>query len=102
LASKVGSFLTSAEGCGDHYNHSGYADLVITGLVGLRPRADSTTEVNPLLPRGQWDWFYFDRIPYRGRSLTITWGKGNGLRVLADGREIARSAQLTRITGQLT
>ena len=25
-------------GRGDYYNHSGYCDLVITGLVGLRPR----------------------------------------------------------------
>ncbi len=36
---------------GDHYNHSGFADLVITGLVGLRPRPDDVVEVNPLLPR---------------------------------------------------
>ena len=88
-------------GRGDHYNHSGYADLVITGLAGLRPRADSIVEVNPLLPAGQWDWFCLDRVPYHGRTLTIVWEKGQGLRVLADGREIARSAALTRITGQL-
>jgi hypothetical protein len=95
-------------GRGDHYNHSGYADLVVTGLAGLRPRADSTVEVNPLLPAGAWDWFCLDRIPYRGRALSIVWdkdggkfGKGKGLRLLADGREIARSATLERITGQL-
>ncbi|SPF54122.1 conserved hypothetical protein [Candidatus Sulfopaludibacter sp. SbA4] len=89
-------------GRGDHYNHSGYTDLVITGLAGLRPRADSTVEVSPLLPPGKWDWFSLDRIPYHGRSLTIAWEKSSGLRVLADGREIARSKELTRITGQLS
>jgi len=60
---------------GEHYNHSGYADLLITGLAGLRPRADHTVEVNPLLPAGQWDWFCLDAIPYHGRVLTIVWDK---------------------------
>lgn len=89
-------------GRGDHYNHSGYADLVITGLAGLRPRADRTVEVNPMLPPGQWDWFRLERVPYHGRELSIIWEKGTGLRVLANGREIARSARLERVTGELT
>ena len=95
-------------GRGDHYNHSAYADLVITGLAGLRPRADSTIEVNPLLPAGKWDWFCLDRVPYRGRLLTIVWdrtgakfGRAKGLRLLANGREIAHAPQLGRIAGQL-
>lgn len=96
-------------GRGDHYNHSGYADLLITGVAGLRPRADSIVEVNPLLPPGTWDWFCVDRIPYHGRALTILWDKtggkfhrGKGLRVFANGREIARSDSLARVTGRLT
>jgi hypothetical protein len=88
-------------GRGDHYNHSGYADLVITGLAGLRPRADSMVEVNPLLPAGKWDWFNLEQVPYHGRMLSILWDKGKGLRVLADGKEIARSGQLARVTGRL-
>jgi hypothetical protein len=95
-------------GRGDHYNHSGYADLVITGLAGLRPGADAAVEVNPLLPAGQWDWFCLDRVPYHGRMLTILWdkqgtkfGKGKGLRVFAGGKEIARAAELGRVTGRL-
>jgi hypothetical protein len=96
-------------GRGDHYNHSGYADLVVTGIAGLTPRADSTVEVNPLLPAGRWDWFCLDRIPYHSRTLTILWdktgakfGKGQGLRVFAGGKEIAHAADLIRITGTLT
>lgn len=96
-------------GRGDHYNHSGYADLVITGLAGLRPRPDNIVEVNPLIPSSKWDWFCLDQVPYHGRVLTVVWdktgsrfGKGKGLRVLADGKEIAKSAELTRITGPLT
>jgi hypothetical protein len=93
---------------GAHYNHSGYADLVVTGLAGLRPRADTTVEVAPLLPPRTWDWFCLDRVPYRGRVLTILWDRtgarfhrGKGLAVFADGREIARGPNLSRITGAL-
>jgi len=93
---------------GKDYNHSTYCDLVITGLVGLRPRADDTVEVNPLVPDGRWDWFCLDNVLYHGRILTILWdktggkyGKGKGLRVLSDGREIARSEALGRVTGRL-
>ncbi|HUT57498.1 MAG TPA: glycosyl hydrolase family 65 protein, partial [Phycisphaerae bacterium] len=93
---------------GKDYNHSSYCDLIISGLVGLRPRADDTVEANPLVPDGRWDWFCLDNVWYHGRILTIVWdkdgtryGKGKGLRVLADGREIARSEALGRITGRL-
>jgi len=93
---------------GKDYNHSTFCDLVITGLVGLRPRADSTVEVNPLLPEGTWDWFCLDNVRYHGRTLTVLYdrsgeryGKGKGLRVLADGREVAASEKLARVTGEL-
>jgi hypothetical protein len=92
---------------GKDYNHSTYCDLVISGLIGLRPRADATVEVNPLVPQG-WAWFCLDQIPYHGHLLTILWDQngqryhqGKGLRVFADGREIATSATLGRVTGPL-
>lgn len=94
---------------GKDYNHSSYCDLVITGLVGLRPRADDVVEVNPLVPDGMWDWFCLDKVAYHGRPLTIIWdktgekyGKGKGLQVFADGQEIARSATLGRLTAPLS
>ena len=95
-------------GRGDHYNHSGFCDLAITGLAGLRPRADDVVEVNPLIPADKWDWFCLDGIPYHKRSVSILWdktgakfGKGKGLRVFADGKEIAHAAELGRVTGRL-
>ena len=36
---------------GKDYNHSTYCDLVISGLIGLRPRADDTVEIQPADPR---------------------------------------------------
>jgi hypothetical protein len=83
------------------YNHSGYADLVINGLVGLRPREDATLEIHPLVPEGVWDYFCLDYVPYHGRQLAILfdkcgqrYGKGTGLRIFADGVEIAASERL--------
>jgi hypothetical protein len=95
-------------GRGDHYNHSAYCDLVITGLVGLRPSESDVVEVRPLLPEGPWDWFGLDGVSYHNRTLTILWdrtgaqfGKGRGLRVLANGKQIAYSARLERVRGKL-
>lgn len=91
-----------------YYNHSTFADLVITGIVGLVPRADDTVEVWPLLPAGIWKYFCLDGVNYHGRTLTILWdqdgsryGRGKGLIVLADGKEIARAKKLEKLTGKL-
>ncbi len=42
-----------------YYNHSTFNDLMITGLIGLRPRMDNTVEVNPLIPEGKVGLFLF-------------------------------------------
>ncbi len=93
---------------GKDYNHSTYCDLVISGLVGLRPRADETVEVNPLVPVGVWEYFCLDQVRYHGHWLTILYdktgeryNKGKGLRVFADGMELASAGELTRLTAQL-
>jgi hypothetical protein len=95
-------------GRGDHYNHSSYADLVVTGLAGLRPRADDTLEVNPAIPPGALDWFCLDQVPYHGRLVSILWDRtgahfhrGAGLHIYVDGRESAHSPTLTKLTTKL-
>ena len=82
----------------EHYFHSSFNDLVITGLVGLRPRGDDSVEVKPLAP-ADWAWWALDDVSIRGVRLTILWdrdgsryGRGAGLRVLADGKELASAA----------
>ncbi len=87
-----------------YYNHSTFCDLVINGLIGLIPREDNTLWVHPLLPSDRWDWFCLDNVRYHGRDLTILWDrtggkydKGKGLRVFADGIEIAASDSLTSV-----
>ncbi len=93
---------------GKDYNHSTFCDLVISGLVGLRPRSDGVLEVNPLLPEDTWDHFCLENVAYRGQNLTILWDRdgqryhrGPGLLLLADGAELARADRLTRITAQV-
>jgi hypothetical protein len=93
---------------GKEYNHSTYCDLIITGLVGLRPRADNIVEVNPLVPDGLWDYFCLDNVLYHGHILTIIYdktgmryGKGSGLKVFADGNIIASSRSMQVIKGKL-
>ena len=89
---------------GKDYNHSTYCDLIITGLIGLRPRSDNTVVVNPLVPPDAWDYFCLDGVPYHGHSLTVLYdktgeryGKGKGLQILADGKVIGRADKLERL-----
>jgi hypothetical protein len=108
LDEKDGTWLKGDSERSRYYNHSTFCDLVITGLVGLRPRADEVIEVSPLLPPGTWDWFCLDNVRYHDHILTIFWdrtgwkyGQGAGLTVLADGRPVAHAPELGRITGEL-
>jgi len=87
-----------------YYNHSTFCDLVISGLIGLIPREDNTLWIAPMIPLDKWDWFCLDNVRYHGWDLTILWDrngskyhKGKGLRVFADGIEIANSDRLTSI-----
>ena len=89
---------------GKDYNHSTYCDLIITGLMGLRPRADNKLEVNPLVPDGNWDYFCLDNVLYHGKMITILYdktgkkyGSGKGLQLFVDGRKVANSTSLQRL-----
>lgn len=108
LDETTGAWLKGDADRGRYYNHSTFCDLVITGLVGLRPRADGTVVLNPLLPAKTWDWFCLDAVAYHGHLLTIVWdrtgtkyGLGRGLTVRADGKTIAHADDLGRVTGTL-
>lgn len=108
LDETTGQWINGKEGRSRYYNHSTFADLVITGVAGLVPHEDGYLEIWPLLPDGTWDWFCLDGVNYHGHVLSIVWDKdgahyhrGAGLAVLSDGKEIARVAKLEKLTGQL-
>ena len=108
LDETTGQWINGVNGRSRYYNHSTFADLLISGIVGLVPRADNAVEIWPLLPDGVWDWFCLDGVKYHGRLITILWdrdgthyGRGQGLVLLADGKEIARANRLEHLTGRL-
>lgn len=109
LDGKTGEWLHKDLERGRYYNHSTFCDLVINGLIGIRPQADQTVVVNPLVPADAWDWFCLDGVAYHGRSLTVIWDRtgqryqrGAGLTLLADGTRIAHSEKLERLRGELS
>ena len=88
-----------------YYNHSTFNDLIITGLIGLRPRQDNVLEVNPLIPADKWDWFCLDNISYQGKNITVVWDKtgdkyqlGKGFYILVNGKLVAKSDKLQKLT----
>lgn len=109
----IGEYLDETNGAwlmGDrersrYYNHSTFNDLMITGIVGLRPQEDGSIVVNPLVPQDKWDYFCLDGVNYRGHILTIIWDKdgqryhqGNGLTLMVDGKVVANRKDIGKLT----
>lgn len=98
---KTGYWLKGDDPRSSYYNHSGFADLIINDLVGIKPRNDNVLEISPLIPINQWDWFCLDNVLYRGNLITILWdktgkkyGRGKGMHVYSNGKEVGRSSLL--------
>ena len=103
----TGRWINDQPNHSDHYFHSSYVDLLVTGLVGLRPRADDVIELDPLAPE-QWNYFALDDVSYHGHRISIFWDRdgtryhrGAGLTILADGSPIATNAKLAPLQGRL-
>lgn len=97
----TGAWLKGGDPRSRWYNHSTYADLLITGIVGVRPAEGDELIVAPLLPEGTWAWFCLDGVRVRGGDITVIWdrdgtryGKGAGLQVWLGGRVVAKSDRL--------
>lgn len=106
---KTGYWLKGDNPRSSYYNHSGFADLVINDLVGLKPREDNMLEISPLVPQGKWKWFGLDNVLYHGRIISILWDeagthykKGKGLSVYADGKMIYRGNALKHVLIKMT
>ena len=87
----------------EHYFHSAYCDLVITGLVGFKTRDDDALELIPLAP-SEWDYFALEDVRYRNKDVTILWdkngtryGKGKGLSVFVNNKQVVKSEELRAI-----
>lgn len=105
LDEKTGYWLKGDQERSRYYNHSTFCDLIITGLIGLRPRADNILEINPLVPQNKWSWFCLDNIFYHGKIITIFWDKtgnkykhGKGFHILVNGKEVISSPKIEKIS----
>ncbi|TWW00862.1 MGH1-like glycoside hydrolase domain-containing protein [Chitinophaga pinensis] len=99
-----GYWLKGDDPRSSYYNHSGFCDLVINDLIGLKPAADGKLELYPLIPQGKWDWFYLEGVPYHGKVVSVRWdktgeryGQGKGLRVVVDGKEVYNGKGLNKV-----
>ena len=99
-----GSWIYDSKNHSEHYNHSTYVDLIISGLLGVRPRADNAVDIDPLIPEN-WDYFALENVPYHGHNLTVLWdksgnkyGRGAGLQVFVDGEKAASQAGLGKLS----
>lgn len=92
-----------------HYSHSTYVDLILSGLIGIRPHADDVLEVNPLLtadtPAGAQPIHYFavQGVLYHGHDVSVIYdadgsryGIGSGLSVFVDGKRVLGPGPLAR------
>ncbi len=105
LDETTGAWLMGDRERSRYYNHSTFCDLVITGIVGLRPQADGSVVVNPLVPAGTWDHFCLDGVAYHGDVLSVVYDRdgtryhqGKGLMLLVNGTVAARRDDLGRLT----
>jgi len=108
LDETTGFWLKGDQERSRYYNHSTFCDLVISGLVGLRPQAGNKLQVCPLIPQGKWDWFCLDRVRYHGHDITILWDKdgsryhvGKGFFIFVDGEKKAHREILNWLSCEL-
>lgn len=105
---KTGYWLKGDNPRSSYYNHSGFCDLVINDLIGLKPRADNVLDIYPLIPQGQWNWFCLSDVAYHGHRLTIMWDKdgskyhrGAGFFIYADKKLLSHTPTLKHVTTTL-
>ena len=82
----------------NHYNHSSFNNLIITGLCGIRPSESDTLTVNPLADSSI-QYFCLQDVLYHGHKLTVIYDRngdhyhlGKGTMVWVDGKENAVAA----------
>lgn len=75
----------------NHYLHSSFNNLVISGLCGIRPSEGDTLAINPLIDNSI-TYFRLDEVLYHGHKVTVIYDKdgskynvGKGLTVFVDG-----------------
>ncbi|KAB8166965.1 hypothetical protein FH609_011170 [Streptomyces sp. 3MP-14] len=102
--SVTGQWIYDQPNRSNHYNAYPFSDLVLNGLLGVRPQADETLVLNPLVPE-DWTHFAAENVPYHGHDLAFAWdedgshyGRGAGLSVWLNGELVAQQPELGELT----
>ena len=97
-------WIYDGAGHSEDYNHSTYTDLVLSGLLGIRPQTGDTVRIDPLAP-ASWTHFAVENVAYHGHNLSMVWdrdgttyGKGSGFRVWIDGVQKLQRATVGDVT----
>jgi len=92
-----------------HYFHSTYIDLVLSGLIGIRPRADNTFEVHPLIPtqpgtHKRIRYFALQNLAYHHHDISVFYDEdgsryhiGSGLSIFVDHQRLSGPGPLAPI-----
>ncbi|GGM27081.1 NEW3 domain-containing protein [Dactylosporangium sucinum] len=101
-------WIYDGRGHSEDYNHSTFNDIVLSGLLGIRPQEGDSVRISPLVPYN-WSHFAVENLAYHGHNLTIVWdrdgtayGQGKGLRVWVDGAPRLQRATLAEVTVAVT
>ena len=62
-----------------YYNHSTFCDLIITGIVGLRPVPIRPSRCVLSSQLAKWQYFCLDKVRYHGHDLTILYDQDGSL-----------------------
>ena len=88
---------------GKDYNHSGFCDLVLSDLLGIKPNIDKSIEINPLIPE-DWEWFAAENIYFQGKEISLIWDKtgkyynlGKGLMLFIDKKLAIKKDKIQKI-----
>jgi hypothetical protein len=94
-----------------HYEHSTYVDLILNGLIGIRPRSDETLEIAPLFSAERPEeghpirFFALQNLAYHGHDVGIVfdadgdrYAAGRGLSVFVDGKRQYGPGPLGRVS----
>ena len=83
----------------NHYLHSSFNNLVITGLCGIRPSESDELNIHPLIDNSI-SYYCLSGLNYHGRKLTVLYDRdgtkyklGKGLFVFVDGNDVVVKEQ---------
>ena len=107
---------------GKDYNHSAFIDLIISGLIGIKPSSRNSLVIHPLVPmstatashlkdksrNSKWSYFCLDYVKYHDHILTVVWdedgtryNRGKGFMIFVDTKLVSVTSTLQRVSIEL-